>query len=195
MFDGTKDLCGLQLQGIEKQASVGFLSYLECLRYLEVVIWHRPSIFNFKTSGGQPFEMPLLASLGARKWNAPNSPVFPAGDFSWYLNILIACNYTNDLEKIPFACSSALLSRSSVTPRGCSICFHSSGHGPERLHPWHKVSGGEISLSMSVWSCLVIQYIGPKSERVRFNKQVFLLGILFSIFASLDISPWLFNLL
>jgi len=36
VFDGTKDLCGLQLQGIEKQASVGFLSYLECLRYLEV---------------------------------------------------------------------------------------------------------------------------------------------------------------
>ena len=38
VFDGTKDLCGLQLQGIEKQASVGFLSYLECLRYLEVNI-------------------------------------------------------------------------------------------------------------------------------------------------------------
>lgn len=36
VFDGTKDLCGLQLQGIDKQASVGFLSYLECLRYLEV---------------------------------------------------------------------------------------------------------------------------------------------------------------
>lgn len=36
VFDGTKDLCGLQLQGIEKKASVGFLSYLECLRYLEV---------------------------------------------------------------------------------------------------------------------------------------------------------------
>ena len=97
VFDGTKDLCGLQLQGIEKQASVGFLSYLECLRYLEVIIW--PNILNFKTSGGQPFEMPLLASLGARKWNAPNSPVFPAGDFSWCLNILIACNYTNYLEK------------------------------------------------------------------------------------------------
>ena len=36
VFDGVKDLCGLKLQGIEKQASVGFLSYLECLRYLEV---------------------------------------------------------------------------------------------------------------------------------------------------------------
>ena len=67
VFDGTKDLCGLQLQGIEKQASVGFLSYLECLRYLEVVIWHRPNILDFKNSGGQPFEMSLLASLGARK--------------------------------------------------------------------------------------------------------------------------------
>ena len=43
VFDGTKDLCGLQLQGIEKQASVGFLSYLECLRYLEVGIGHRPN--------------------------------------------------------------------------------------------------------------------------------------------------------
>ena len=47
VFDGTKDLCGLQLQGIEKQASVGFLSYLECLRYLEVGIWHWPNILNF----------------------------------------------------------------------------------------------------------------------------------------------------
>ena len=65
VFDGTKDLCGLQLQGIEKQASVGFLSYLECLRYLEVGIGYRPNIFQ--TTGGQSFEMPLLASLGARK--------------------------------------------------------------------------------------------------------------------------------
>ena len=67
VFDGTKDLCGLQLQGIEKQASVGFLSYLECLRYLEVGMKYRPNILNFYTSGGQPFEMPFLASLGARK--------------------------------------------------------------------------------------------------------------------------------
>jgi len=36
VFDGDKDLCGLQLKGIAKQSSVGFLSYLECLRYLEV---------------------------------------------------------------------------------------------------------------------------------------------------------------
>jgi len=36
VFDGDKDLCGLQLKGINNQASVGFLSYLECLRYLEV---------------------------------------------------------------------------------------------------------------------------------------------------------------
>ena len=36
MFDGDKDLCGLQLRGISRQSSVGFLSYLECLRYLEV---------------------------------------------------------------------------------------------------------------------------------------------------------------
>lgn len=36
VFDGTKDLCGLALQGIQSQSSVGFLSYLECLRYLEV---------------------------------------------------------------------------------------------------------------------------------------------------------------
>jgi len=36
VFDGDKDLCGLQLRGISNQASVGFLSYLECLRYLEV---------------------------------------------------------------------------------------------------------------------------------------------------------------
>ena len=32
VFDGDKDLCGLQLRGISNQASVGFLSYLECLR-------------------------------------------------------------------------------------------------------------------------------------------------------------------
>ena len=36
VFDGNKDLCGLQLKGIASQSSVGFLSYLECLRYLEV---------------------------------------------------------------------------------------------------------------------------------------------------------------
>jgi len=36
VFDGEKDLCGLKLQGIQNQSSVGFLSYLECLRYLEV---------------------------------------------------------------------------------------------------------------------------------------------------------------
>jgi len=36
VFDGEKDLCGLTLQGIQTQSSVGFLSYLECLRYLEV---------------------------------------------------------------------------------------------------------------------------------------------------------------
>lgn len=36
VFDGIKDLCGLQLEGIQRQATVGFLSYLECLRYLEV---------------------------------------------------------------------------------------------------------------------------------------------------------------
>jgi len=36
VFDGVKDLCGLQLSGIASQSSVGFLSYLECLRYLEV---------------------------------------------------------------------------------------------------------------------------------------------------------------
>lgn len=36
VFDGTKDLCGLKLEGIHSQATVGFLSYLECLRYLEV---------------------------------------------------------------------------------------------------------------------------------------------------------------
>jgi len=36
VFDGTKDLCGMDLSGITQQADVGFLSYLECLRYLEV---------------------------------------------------------------------------------------------------------------------------------------------------------------
>jgi len=36
VFDGDKDLCGLTLRGIQDQAAVGFLSYLECLRYLEV---------------------------------------------------------------------------------------------------------------------------------------------------------------
>jgi len=36
VFDGNKDLCGLQLSGISSQSSIGFLSYLECLRYLEV---------------------------------------------------------------------------------------------------------------------------------------------------------------
>ena len=36
VFDGDKDLCGLQLRGITAQSNVGFLSYLECLRYLEV---------------------------------------------------------------------------------------------------------------------------------------------------------------
>lgn len=36
VFDGDKDLCGLQLRGISAQSHVGFLSYLECLRYLEV---------------------------------------------------------------------------------------------------------------------------------------------------------------
>jgi len=36
VFDGIRDLCGLQLNGISSQSSVGFLSYLECLRYLEV---------------------------------------------------------------------------------------------------------------------------------------------------------------
>ena len=32
VFDGDKDLCGLQLRGISAQSHVGFLSYLECLR-------------------------------------------------------------------------------------------------------------------------------------------------------------------
>ena len=32
VFDGDKDLCGLTLRGIQDQAAVGFLSYLECLR-------------------------------------------------------------------------------------------------------------------------------------------------------------------
>ena len=32
VFDGDKDLCGLQLRGISSQSQVGFLSYLECLR-------------------------------------------------------------------------------------------------------------------------------------------------------------------
>lgn len=36
VFDGTKDLCGLELEGIASQSQVGFLSFLECLRYLEV---------------------------------------------------------------------------------------------------------------------------------------------------------------
>jgi len=36
VFDGVKDLCGLELEGISSQGSVGFLSLLECLRYLEV---------------------------------------------------------------------------------------------------------------------------------------------------------------
>jgi len=36
VFDGCRDLCGLELVGIREQSSVGFLSYLECLRYLEV---------------------------------------------------------------------------------------------------------------------------------------------------------------
>lgn len=36
VFDGSKDLCGMDLTGITKQAQIGFLSYLECLRYLEV---------------------------------------------------------------------------------------------------------------------------------------------------------------
>jgi len=36
VFDGIRDLCGLQLNGISSQSDVGFLSYLECLRYLEV---------------------------------------------------------------------------------------------------------------------------------------------------------------
>ena len=33
VFDGDKDLCGLTLRGIQDQAAVGFLSYLECLRW------------------------------------------------------------------------------------------------------------------------------------------------------------------
>jgi len=36
VFDGVKDLCGLELEGISSQSTVGFLSLLECLRYLEV---------------------------------------------------------------------------------------------------------------------------------------------------------------
>jgi len=36
VFDGTKDLCGMDLTGITKQSEIGFLSFLECLRYLEV---------------------------------------------------------------------------------------------------------------------------------------------------------------
>lgn len=36
VFDGSRDLCGLLLSGIQTQSAVGFLSYLECLRYLEV---------------------------------------------------------------------------------------------------------------------------------------------------------------
>lgn len=36
VFDGVRDLCGMDLTGIAQQNQVGFLSYLECLRYLEV---------------------------------------------------------------------------------------------------------------------------------------------------------------
>jgi hypothetical protein len=36
VFDGVRDLCGMDLTGISEQSEVGFLSYLECLRYLEV---------------------------------------------------------------------------------------------------------------------------------------------------------------
>ncbi|XP_023336532.1 ubiquitin carboxyl-terminal hydrolase MINDY-3 isoform X1 [Eurytemora carolleeae] len=36
VFDGTRDLCGMDLTGITEQSQIGFLSFLECLRYLEV---------------------------------------------------------------------------------------------------------------------------------------------------------------
>jgi hypothetical protein len=36
VFDGVRDLGGLPLQGISSRSSVGFLSLLECLRYVEV---------------------------------------------------------------------------------------------------------------------------------------------------------------
>jgi len=36
VFDGNKDLCGLLLQGIACHGRVGFLSFLECLRYVKV---------------------------------------------------------------------------------------------------------------------------------------------------------------
>lgn len=36
VFDGNKDLCGLELQGIASRGSVGFLSFLECLHYVKV---------------------------------------------------------------------------------------------------------------------------------------------------------------
>jgi len=36
VFDGERDLCGMDLKGISQQSEIGFLSYLECLRYLEV---------------------------------------------------------------------------------------------------------------------------------------------------------------
>jgi len=36
VWDGERDLCGLRLQGVAHQPEVGFLTYLECLRYCEV---------------------------------------------------------------------------------------------------------------------------------------------------------------
>ncbi|XP_023336533.1 ubiquitin carboxyl-terminal hydrolase MINDY-3 isoform X2 [Eurytemora carolleeae] len=37
VFDGTRDLCGMDLTGITEQSQIGFLSFLECLRDLWLV--------------------------------------------------------------------------------------------------------------------------------------------------------------
>lgn len=36
VWDGITDCCGMDLAGIAEQSDIGFLSYLECLRYLKV---------------------------------------------------------------------------------------------------------------------------------------------------------------
>ena len=66
MFDGVKDLCGLELEGeanllvikmygllyflpgISSQSTVGFLSLLECLRYLEGEVYLNEFFVNKK---------------------------------------------------------------------------------------------------------------------------------------------------
>lgn len=93
VFDGVRDLCGLALQGISEQSSVGFLTLLECLRYLAVgynlkmpkyPVWvlgsetHLTVLFSYSQDLVKPPSERNSATVKFKEFDQDNSGFIPA---------------------------------------------------------------------------------------------------------------------